>query len=312
MTRAVVFGYGDVGVRGLATLLAHDIVVPVVVTHEPDANERQWQRSLLRYARERDIATLTVESPDPAYLLERLGGVAPDFVFSFYYRRMLSPAILALASRGALNLHGSLLPKFRGRAPINWAILQGERQTGVTLHYMTAKPDAGDIVAQRAFPILRDDTALDVFRKVCALTEITLHEALPSLLAGTAPRVPQDLAAGSYCRGRTPEDGRIDWRCRAQQIHDLVRAVAPPYPGALTRWAGRPARILRTLAAPGIVTDFDEPTAFARAGRCYVQCGDRRVLRLLEIEIDGAVVPSEKLAAELSLQPLPLTELTSV
>ncbi len=131
-------------------------------------------------------------------------------------------------------MHGSLLPRYRGRAPVNWAVLHGERETGATLHYMAAKPDAGDMVAQTAVPILPDDTARDVFDKVTVAAEMTLDRVLPALLAGTAPRIPLDLAAGSYFGGRTAADGRIDWAHAAQRIHDLVRAVAPPYPGATT------------------------------------------------------------------------------
>ena len=104
-------------------------------------------------------------------------------------------------------MHGSLLPRYRGRAPVNWAVLHGERETGATLHYMTEKPDAGDIVAQSAVPILPDDTAREVFDKVTVAAEIALDGVLPALIAGTAPRVPQDLAAGVYFGGRRPEDG---------------------------------------------------------------------------------------------------------
>ena len=109
-------------------------------------------------------------------------------------------------------MHGSLLPKYRGRAPVNWAVLHGERETGATLHYMTGKPDAGDIVAQQAVPILPDDTAREVFDKVTVAAEIVLDRALPALIAGTAPRRPNRLAQGSYFGGRQPEDGAIDWR----------------------------------------------------------------------------------------------------
>ena len=151
---------------------------------------------------------------------------------------MLAAPLLAAARQGALNMHGSLLPRYRGRAPVNWAVLHGERETGATLHYMTAKPDAGDIVAQTRVPILPDDTAREVFDKVTVAAEITLDGALPALIAGTAPRRPQDLASASYFGGRRPEDGIIDWKRDALSIHNLVRAVAPPYPGARTTLGG--------------------------------------------------------------------------
>ena len=123
----------------------------------------------------------------------------------------LTQAVLDTAKRGALNMHGSLLPKYRGRVPINWAVINGETETGATLHYMTAKPDAGDIVGQQAVAIGPDETAAHVFRKVTAAAAQVLDRHLPGLIAGTAPRIVQDLKAGAYFGGRKPADGRIDW-----------------------------------------------------------------------------------------------------
>jgi methionyl-tRNA formyltransferase len=147
---------------------------------------------------------------------------------------MLKAPLLALPRAGAWNMHGSLLPRYRGRVPVNWAIIHGERETGATLHEMLEKPDAGGIVAQQAVPILPDDTALDVFNKVTLAAEMALDRVLPDLLAGRAAARPQDLAAGSYFGGRKAEDGRIDWSRPAAEVHNLIRAVAPPYPGAFS------------------------------------------------------------------------------
>lgn len=306
MRRAVVFGYGDVGVRCLATVLAHGVAVPLVVTHRDDPAETRWFSSLARFAGERDIPVVYSESESERGLLERVRGLRPDLIFSFYYRRMLSDALLGLAGRAALNMHGSLLPKYRGRAPVNWAILNGEIETGATLHYMTAKPDAGAIVAQRAVPICPDDTALDVFRKVCSVAEIILDESLPGIVDGVIRSSPQDLSSGSYFGARRPEDGIIDWSQPASRIHNLVRAVALPYPGARTVIDDQPARILRTLHAPEIACEYGRPALFARDDRCYVECGDRRVLRLLEIEIDGKEVTPEALAQRARQRPISL------
>ncbi len=155
-------------------------------------------------------------------------------MFSFYYRYMLDKAWLTLPRLGALNMHGSLLPKYRGRAPVHWAIIHGETATGASLHYMVEKPDAGALVDQQSVPILENDTALDVSLKVAAAAQEVLRRSLPLLVAGTAKARALDLAQGSYFGRRTPEDGRIDWRQGARQVHDLVRAVAPPFPGAFT------------------------------------------------------------------------------
>jgi methionyl-tRNA formyltransferase len=224
--------------------------------------------------------------------VERVAALRPDFIFSLYYRQMLKPALLALPRRGALNMHGSLLPRYRGRVPVNWAVLRGERETGATLHHMVEKPDAGAIVAQQTVPILPDDTALEVFGKVTVAAEIALDRVLPDLLAGRAPAVAQDLSQGSYFGGRRPEDGRIDWSRSAREIHNLVRAVAPPYPGAFTDLQGRRVRVLHTLH-DGRRGPHAHPALYCEGGRCFAQCGDGRLLRILSMEVDGTMLDSE-------------------
>jgi methionyl-tRNA formyltransferase len=295
---AVVFAYHDVGCRCLSVLLAHGVRVPLVVTHRDDPGENVWFASVERLARE---AGLEVAAPDdandPAFVA-RVAGLAPDFLFSFYYRRMLSAALLATARRGAWNMHGSLLPKYRGRVPVNWAILEGERETGATLHEMVAKPDAGPIAGQEAVPIGENDTAVEVFGRVTGAAGRVLERALPGLLDGTAVLQPQDLAAGSYFGGRRPEDGRIDWSRDARAVHDLVRAVAPPYPGAFTALGGRPARILRTWwSDPPALPPAAPGTVAQSGGKAWACCGDGRWLELREVEIGGVWLAGEALAA---------------
>jgi methionyl-tRNA formyltransferase len=306
MTRAVVFAYHDVGVRCLRVLLAHGIDVPLVVTHADDPGEDIWFRSVAATADEYGIPTVAPDNPNAADLVARINALAPDFLFSLYYRKMLQVPLLAAARRGALNMHGSLLPRYRGRAPVNWAVLHGERETGATLHYMTQKPDNGDIVAQTAVPILPDDTAREVFDKVTVAAEMTLDRVLPALVAGNAPRVPQDLAAGRYFGGRRPEDGTIDWNRDATTIHNLVRAVAPPYPGAFTAVGGVAARVLRTRVVAGATPPTLTPTLHARDGRLLAHCGGGGTLQVLALEVDGAVTDAAGLAARFGPAPVAL------
>lgn len=285
--RAVVFAYHDLGARCLDVLLDGGVEVPLVVTHRDDPGERIWFASVAALAAERGIEAISPENPNSPETLARVRSLAPDFLFSFYYRRMLSHELLAAARRGAFNMHGSLLPKYRGRAPVNWAVLRGETETGVTLHEMVDKPDAGRIVDQQAVPIGPDDLAVDVFRRVTDAAAVVLRRSLPRLLAGTAKLRPQDLSRGSYCGGRKPEDGRIDWAKSAAEIHNLVRAVAPPFPGAFTEFGGRRLMISRTRheiarsAAPGSVGPYREGDAW------FADCGDGKVLRLLETELQS-------------------------
>jgi methionyl-tRNA formyltransferase len=281
---AVVFAYHNVGARCLRVLIEHGVEVKLVLTHEDDPNETIWFESVAKIAAQHDIPFITPDDANTPEMIERIRALAPDFFFSFYYRRMLSPALLAIPPRGAFNMHGSLLPKFRGRAPVNWAVIKGATETGATLHEMVEKPDAGRLVDQEAVPIGPDDIAFDVFGRVTDAAEIVLRRCLPGLLDGSAVLKTQDLKQGSYFGGRKPEDGRIDWSQSAKTIHDLVRGVAPPYPGAFTNVAGAEIRILRTRLEPSRSARAGGPGVYWEGDATYVDCGDGAVLRVLEAE----------------------------
>ena len=295
MSRAVVFAYHNVGVRCLSVLLAHGVDVALVVTHRDNPKETIWFDSVAELAALHGIPTITPDNPNTPEVVEQIRALQPDFFFSFYYREMLKRELLEIPKRGALNMHGSLLPKYRGRVPVNWAIIHGETETGATLHYMTEKPDNGDIVAQQAVPILPNDTALQVFQKVAVAAEIALHGVLPALLAGQAQAVKQDLSKGAYFGGRKAEDGIIDWSRSAKQIHNLVRAVAPPYPGATTRLLGKPMRILQTLDT-GCEVLGGNPAFYVKEGNAYAICG-QGVLRVVRFELDGVEMSAAEFAA---------------
>ncbi len=310
--RAVVFAYHNVGCRCLSVLLAHGVDVALAVTHDDDPRENVWFESVERLARLHDVPVAKPRDGADPGLLQQVRDARPQFIFSFYYRHMLPTAVIDCAASGALNMHGSLLPRYRGRVPVNWAIIRGERETGATLHYMVAKPDAGDIVDQQAVPILPDDTALEVFNKVTVAAEMVLDRSLPALASGRAPRVAQDLAAGSYFGGRRPEDGRIDWRRSAGEIHNLVRGVAPPYPGAFCEVQGRHLRVLRTLresaAHAGVRrAGVGRPALYCHGGRCYAECGDGEVLRILSLDADGTMLSDQTFREAGDTPPVYLT-----
>ncbi len=291
--RAVVFGYHNVGVRCLQVLLARGVDIKLVVTHDDDPSEYVWFDSVAATATSYDLPVITPADPKSAALRDAVANARPDFIFSFYYRHMLPATLLTLATRGAYNMHGSLLPKYRGRAPTNWAVLHGETETGATLHEMTEKPDAGALVSQTAVPILPDDTAAQVFDKVTVAAEQTLWRTLPALLAGEAPHVPNRLAAGSYYGGRKPEDGRIDWTLPAQQVYNLIRAVAPPYPGAFTECDGARFVIAQArLASPCLPTAHLPPGLHVRDNALLGVCGDGRAVSILALQRlrDGGAV----------------------
>jgi methionyl-tRNA formyltransferase len=308
MTTAVVFAYSEVGVRCVRALLDQGVSIPLLFTHTDDPNEHQWFGSVQELAREYGIHAVTPDSPNTAQWLGQGAAANPDFVFSFYYRYMLDVQWLRLSRCGALNMHGSLLPKYRGRAPVHWAIIQGETETGVSLHYMEEKPDAGALVDQQSVTILENDDALAVSEKVAAAAEGVLRRSLPSLMAGTAASHPLDLSQGTYFGRRTPEDGRINWRLSARSVHDLVRAVAPPFPGAFTDLGDLRLGVNQTQLDRQPVQFPDlAPCLYLAEGEWYADCVDGRRLKILQLTVNGRPVAHNTAPAALAELPLALT-----
>jgi methionyl-tRNA formyltransferase len=308
VTRAVVFAYSEVGVRCVRELLAQGVEISILFTHADDPDESQWFGSVTQLARQHGLRVEIPDDPNtPAWVAEGRR-VAPDFLFSFYYRYLLKAPWLDMPRRGALNMHGSLLPTYRGRAPVHWAIIHGEAATGASLHYMLEKPDAGALVDQQSVPILENDTALDVSFKVAEAAQQVLRRSLPKLIAGTADACALDLARGSYFGRRRPEDGRIDWQRGARVIHNLVRAVAPPFPGAFTEVNGCRLAVLETRVD-------DQPVRYAAAAPClyaaddawYADCVDGRRLKILQLAMAQTLVAPNAPPPALSNQPLALT-----
>lgn len=303
---AVVFAYHNVGVRCLQVLLDAGVDVKLVVTHTDNPKETIWFDSVAALAAQNQIPTITPDDANIREVIEQVTATAPDFLFSFYYRQMLGPELLAIPARGAFNMHGSLLPKYRGRVPINWAIIKGETETGATLHEMVAKPDAGRIVAQQAVSIGPDEAAVEVFHKVTDAAAAVLAHSLQGLIDGSAELMEQDLKAGSYYGGRKPEDGIIDWSQSARDIHNLVRAVAPPYPGATSAVMGQPINIHRTALAPAHFKHHNPGFINVSTDRCIALCGDGCMLRILQAEYAGKVLDEPALAGALGVGVHPL------
>jgi len=308
VTRAVVFAYSEVGVRCVRELLAQEVQIPLLFTHADDPGENRWFASVRELAEANRLRVETPEDPNTLEWIAEGRRARPDFLFSFYYRHMLNSTWLDLPKRGALNMHGSLLPKYRGRAPIHWAIIHGETATGASLHYMLEKPDAGALVDQQPVPILENDTALEVSMKVADAAQQVLARSLPKLIAGSAAARALDLAQGSYFGRRRPEDGRIDWRAGARRIHDLVRAVAPPFPGAFTEVNGVRLEVLETRVEPGPLRHpARAPCLYADGGDWYADCTDGRRLRIPKLATGGRPIAPNAAPAALSNQPLALT-----
>ena len=236
-------GYHNIGHVSLQALMEHCRVfgdeIAAVVTHADAPGENIWFASVRELAFKNHLPVYQPDNPNDPAFVAAMAKLKPDFLFSCYYRHMLQQPLLDLPRLGALNLHGSLLPRYRGRCPVNWVLIHGEEETGVTLHYMEVKPDKGEIVAQKRVPITPEDSALTLFAGMTAAAGELMQEIYPALRQGAAPKITQDHSQASYFGGRRPEDGRIDWQQGAKEIYNLVRAVTHPYPGAFTTFQGR-------------------------------------------------------------------------
>lgn len=299
--KAIVFAYHDIGCVGLEALVAAGYEVQAVFTHADAPDENHFFSSVARLGAELNLPVYAPEDVNHPLWLERIRQLQPDVIFSFYYRNMLSEALLALAPVGGFNLHGSFLPRYRGRAPVNWALLNGETETGVTLHKMVKRPDAGDIVSQLAVAIEPQDTALILHGKLKHAAQTLLQKTLPTLLMGEISLTPQDESQASYFGRRTAADGEIHWQQSAQKIHNLVRAVTEPYPGAfsylgerkLTVWRSRVLEI-QHQKRPGTVLSSDP---------LIVACGEGAVEIITGQNESGLYVQGARLAAEMGIMP---------
>ena len=286
--RAVVFAYHEIGFVCLDELIAFGADVLCLFTHKDDPGEDIWFKTPARLAEEHAIpvhAPETLKEPCWAGLVASL---APDVIFSFYYRNLIPKSILECARIGAFNLHGSLLPQFRGRCPVNWVLIAGMEKTGLTLHFMEEKPDTGDVVARRAIDIDSRDTAHTLFLKMIGEARPMMRDILPALRDGTFTRTPQSgLGPSSYFGGRKPEDGLISWEKDAVSVYNLMRAVTHPYPGAFTYLEGRKLFIWWAEPELSVAVPADTPRGgIFSIGPLRVNAGGT-ALRLVTVEMEG-------------------------
>ncbi|WP_160106938.1 bifunctional UDP-4-amino-4-deoxy-L-arabinose formyltransferase/UDP-glucuronic acid oxidase ArnA [Pseudomonas izuensis] len=298
--KAVVFAYHDIGCAGIQSLLDAGFDIAAVFTHADDPKENAFYGSVAQLCARHGIAVHAPEDANHPLWIERIAKLDPDYIFSFYYRNLLSEALLATARKGAFNLHGSLLPRYRGRAPANWVLVNGETETGVTLHRMVKRADAGAIVAQQKVAIERSDTALSLHGKLRSAASDLLRDTLPALLQGKASETPQDESKATVFGRRTPADGKLVWAKPAEELFNLVRAVTQPYPGAfcavgehkLIVWSAEVAKGNEGLA-PGRVISVDP---------LRIACGeDSLIINAGQRNENGLYLSGPQLANELGL-----------
>lgn len=300
--KTVVLAYSNMGCAGIEALLRNKFEIAAVFTHKDDPGENVWFRSVAEFAAARGIPVYAPDDINHPIWAARIKALNPDILFSFYYRHLVKPAILDIPAKGCLNLHGSMLPKYRGRCPINWVLLHGERETGVTLHYMTPRADDGDIVAQRAIPITDDDTAVTLMDKAVAAAGKMLDETLPLLRSGKAPRTAQDAKQASYFGGRKPADGEIDWDRDAREIRNLIRAVTRPYPGAFS-YIGDARYTFWSATQMETPAGNPPPGTIVSTTPLVVACGKGALRMDFAQANDGVYVSGAQLADDCNLVP---------
>lgn len=232
--KAVVLAYHNIGCTGIEALLRNGFEIAAVFTHTDDPKEKIWFRSVAELTTTENIPVFAPNNINHPIWVRKIKEINPDIIFSFHYRRNVKQAILEIPPAGCLSLRASLLPKYRGKCPINWVLVNGEKETGVTLHYLTTSLDDGDIVCQEKIEISDTDTAKSLHEKAAKTASKLLDKILPKIDDGTAPRTPQDDSKVTCFGPRCPEDGEIDWSVSATEVRNLVRAVTHPYPGAFS------------------------------------------------------------------------------
>ncbi|KPG75231.1 bifunctional UDP-4-amino-4-deoxy-L-arabinose formyltransferase/UDP-glucuronic acid oxidase ArnA [Pseudomonas libanensis] len=299
-SKAVVFAYHDIGCAGIEALLSAGYEIAAVFTHADDPRENNFYGSVAQLCARNGIPVHAPEDANHPLWIERIAKLNPEYIFSFYYRNLLSEALLATARKGAFNLHGSLLPKYRGRAPANWVLVNGETETGVTLHRMVKRADAGAILAQQKVSIDRTDTGLSLHAKLRDAAATLLRDALPQLAQGKLTETAQDESQATYFGRRTAADGKLDWKQPAETLFNLIRAVTQPYPGAFCAVGEHKLIVWQAEVVKG--NEGLAPGRVISVNPLRIACGeDSLVIRFGQRNENGLYLAGPALADELGL-----------
>lgn len=248
--RVVFLGSQEIGAGCLRVILEAGHEVVGVGAFRPKDHEH-WTDDVTRIVKERGLPPLKARRFRTSAAVERLRSLEPDILFAVGWRWILPPEVLGIPPKGCLGIHGSLLPRIRGFAPVNWALIRDEPQTGPTLFYFDDGTDTGDIVGQRPFPITDEDDAGTVRARLASESVALLAEHVDGLAAGTAPRIPQTEEGVSHGPQRRPEDGAVDWTATPRDVFNWVRGLTRPYPGAFSEVGGRKVHVWKVRPLEG-------------------------------------------------------------
>lgn len=299
--RIVFIGASDLGWACCDALFEEGCNIVGILT-APQDFRISWSTSPVTNVRHRSLADLAEKHGVPIESMrtrmadskEWLAERRPDVLVVIGWYHMIGRSLRDLATHGAVGIHGSLLPRYRGGAPLVWAIINGEKESGVTLFHFADGVDDGDVIGQESFPIADTDTIADAVRHSTEASVRLVRRYIPMLAAGTAPRVMQDASLATSVPQRKPEDGVLDFAGKtAAEAYDWVRAQTRPYPGAFTYLGEEKMSIWR--ASVGDVASAGAEVGRLLAGRPLVVCADRRLLRLDEVQIGDAVMTGGEL-----------------
>lgn len=297
--KTVVFAYHDMGCLGIEALLAAGYEISAIFTHTDNPGEKAFYGSVARLAAERGIPVYAPDDVNHPLWVERIAQLSPDVIFSFYYRHLICDEILQLAPAGAFNLHGSLLPKYRGRAPLNWVLVNGETETGVTLHRMVKRADAGAIVAQLRVAIAPDDIAITLHHKLCHAARQLLEQTLPAIKHGNILEIAQRENEATCFGRRTPDDSFLEWHKPASVLHNMVRAVADPWPGAFSYVGNQKFTVWSSRVHPH--ASKAQPGSVISVAPLLIACGDGALEIVTGQAGDGITMQGSQLAQTLGL-----------
>src|SRR3989344_3119510 len=237
MSREIFVGGKEKGLLALEQLIALDAnVVHAYILKEDDHEPDKFSPQIMALSEKHKIPFALTKSIKNEF--ETINALKPDLIVVYQWRSLIPNSILNVPKFGCICVHEALLPKYRGFAPVNWVVINGEPTTGVTLFYLNEGIDSGDIIAQRKIKIGKDETAYEVYQKAVDISISLLKEYHDDILQGKAPRVKQHETRATYGCPRTPEDGKVNWGSGNVSIHNLVRGLSYPYPGAFCYYKG--------------------------------------------------------------------------
>ena len=303
-TKTIIFAYHDIGTIGIQSLLDSGYKIDCVFTHQDDPSENHFFQSVSELCARNNITVFAPENINTPLWISEIKNKKPDYIFSFYYRNILSSEIIESAQIGAFNLHGSLLPQYRGRAPLNWVLLNGESETGVTLHRMTKKVDAGNIITQIKIKIDEQDNALTLHNKIKNTADFLMKDIAPKILTNNINEIVQDQSKSSYFGKRSPKDGQINWSKNAKDIYNLIRATTKPYPGAFSYINQKKLIIWESQYIESIHTRNNPAGTILSKNPLQISCGNGSIeIKYGQIGESGLFLSGEQISKSLGLVP---------